>query len=165
MNRNSSATDPTRAPMRPLWRCPRCDRKFANRNQEHSCGKYTVEDFLHRKGQKAESLYRAFEKLVLGLGPISLAPAKTRVGFQERMIFAAVNKLTGSKLESHVVLARRLDCPRFTKIESISPRNHVHHFTVRDVRELDGEVIAWLQEAHHVGLQHHLRRKASSKSK
>jgi hypothetical protein len=77
-----------------MWKCPKCSRQFANRNQEHSCGKYTVEDFLMGKGPEAESLYRAFEKLVLGLGPVLLAPAKTRVGFQARMIFAAVNKLS-----------------------------------------------------------------------
>jgi hypothetical protein len=165
MNRRSSATDPPRSKTRPLWRCPKCSRQFANRNQEHSCGKYTVEKFLSGKGPEAKSLYRAFEKLVLSLGPILLAPAKTRVGFQARMIFAAVNQLTGSKLDAHVVLARALRCPRFTKIENISPRNHVHHFIIRDVRELDDEVAAWLREAYQVGLQQHLSRKKSSKTK
>jgi Domain of unknown function (DUF5655) len=144
--------------MRPMWRCPKCSRQFANRNQEHSCGKYTVEEFLIGKGQEAESLYRAFEKLVLGLGPVLLAPAKTRVGFQARMIFAAVNKLSRDKLQAHVVLARRLESSRFTKIETISARNHVHHFLIETVDQLDDEVLAWLQEAYRVGLQQHLRR-------
>jgi Domain of unknown function (DUF5655) len=141
-----------------MWRCPKCSRQFANRNQEHSCGKYTVEDFLNGQGQEAESLYRAFEKLVLGLGPVLLAPAKTRVGFQARMIFAAVNKLSRDRLQAHVVLARRLESPRFTKIETISTRNHVHHFLIETVDQLDDEVLAWLQEAYRVGLQQHLRR-------
>jgi hypothetical protein len=163
MNRSSTTTDHSRRP--PLWRCPKCSRQFANRNQEHSCGKYTVEDFLIGKGQEAASLYRAFEQLVLGLGPVLLAPAKTRVGFQERMIFAAVNKLTSDKLGAHVVLARRLESPRFAKIETISPRNHVHHFTIRHVRELDEEVAAWLREACQVGLQLHLAAKKTSKRK
>jgi uncharacterized protein DUF5655 len=159
MNRRSSATDPPRPRTGPLWKCPKCSRQFANRNQEHSCGKYTVEEFLSGKGPEAESLYRAFEKLVLNLGPILLAPAKTRVGFQARMIFASVNQLTRSKLNAHVVLARALSCPRFTKIENISPRNHVHYFIIRDFREIDDEVAAWLREAYQVGLQQHLSRK------
>ena len=141
-----------------MWRCPKCSRQFADRNQEHSCGKYTVEDFLIGKGQEAESLYRAFEKLVLGLGPVLLAPVKTRVGFQARMIFAAVNKLSRDKLQAHVVLARRLESSRFTKIETISARNHVHHFLIETVDQLDDEVLAWLQEAYRVGLQQHLRK-------
>jgi hypothetical protein len=151
--------------MRPLWKCPKCSRNFANRNQEHSCGKYSVEDFLRGRTQKAIALYRALEKLVFGLGTIKLAPAKTRVGFQERMIFAAVNKLSGKRLDAHIVLARRLESPRFTKIETISRRNHVHHFSVRDVRELDQEVLSWLEEAHQVGLQQHLAVKKPSKRK
>jgi hypothetical protein len=110
------------------------------------------------KGQEAESLYRAFEKLVLGLGPVLLAPAKTRVGFQARMIFAAVNKLSRDKLQAHVVLPRRLESSRFTKNETISARNHVHHFLIETVDQLDDEVLAWLQEAYRVGLQQHLRR-------
>jgi hypothetical protein len=81
------------------------------------------------------------------------------------MIFAAVNKLSADKPEAHVVLARRLECPRFTKIETISPRNQVHHFLIRDVRELDGEVLSWLEEAHRVGLQQHLSEKRPSKRK
>jgi hypothetical protein len=164
MNNRSSPADPARS-RTPLWRCPKCSRQFANRNQEHSCGKYTVEEFLRGKGPEAESLYRAFEKLVLSLGPILLAPAKTRIGFQARMIFAAVNQLTTSKLDAHVVLARTLRCSRFTKIENISPRNHVHHFIIRDVHELDDEVAAWLREAYQVGLQQHLAAKKTSKRK
>ena len=151
--------------MRPLWRCPKCSRRFANRNQEHSCGQYSVEDFLRGKDPRAVALYQAFQELVYRLGPVLLAPAKTRVGFQERMIFAAVNKLSSDKLEAHVVLARRLECPRFTKIETISPRNHVHHFSIRDVDELDAEVMAWLEEAHKVGLQQHLISPKASRRK
>jgi hypothetical protein len=144
--------------MRPLWKCPKCSRNFANRNQEHSCGQYSVKDFLRGRTEKAVSLYRAFETLVLGLGTIILAPAKTRVGFQARMIFAAVNKLTADKLHAHVVLARRLESPRFTKIETISARNHVHHFTIGGIDELNEDVLTWLREAYQVGMQKHLRR-------
>ena len=73
------------------------------------------------------------------------------------MIFASVNRLNDGGLAAHVVLARRLEHPRFTKIESISPRNHVHHFVLRNASEIDAEVDEWLREAHAVGKQEHLR--------
>lgn len=148
--------------MGPMWKCPKCGRRFANRNQEHSCGRFSVEDFLRGKTREAIALYRAFESLVKRVGPITLAPAKTRIGFQARMIFAAVNKLKSDTLEAHVVLARRLENPRFTKIQTISPRNHVHNFQIRDVSELDDEVLGWLEEAYKVGLQQHLKSEESS---
>ncbi len=72
------------------------------------------------------------------------------------MIFASVNRLNDDGLAAHIVFARRLEHPRFTKVESISPRNHVHHFVIRHAGEIDEEVKAWLREAHAVGKQEHL---------
>ena len=52
---------------------------------------------------------------------------KTRIAFQVRMSFAAV-MLKQGWIDGHIVLARRVDLPRFRQIESISPRNRVHAF-------------------------------------
>lgn len=134
--------------MRELWRCPRCDRPFANRGQAHSCGRFTVEAFLAGKPEGARSLFEAFAGLVEGCGPVMVAAGRTRVGFQRRMIFAAVDRLGAGGLAAHVVLARRLEHARFTRVESISPGNHVHHFRIRDPAELDEEVAGWLREAY-----------------
>ena len=32
-----------------MWVCPKCNHKFFNINQSHSCGNYTVEDFIKDK--------------------------------------------------------------------------------------------------------------------
>lgn len=143
---------------KPLWTCPKCNRQFANTNQSHSCAAFFVEDFLRGKDAKAVALYEAFAALVRECGPVKLAPAKTRIGFQVRMIFAAVNKLGRNGLDAHVILTRRLDHPRFTRIEEISPTCYVHHFRIKEPSELDDEVRAWLKEAYRVGRQDHLRR-------
>ena len=139
----------------PLWSCPACGRPFANRNQPHSCGGATVEAHLTGKGEHAAVLFRRFAEAVETCGPVTLAPARTRIGFQARMIFAAVT-VRPDRLDAHVVLARRLDHPRFHKVESLSPRNHVHHFRIRAAGEIDGDVRAWLREAYAVGEQRHL---------
>ena len=72
------------------------------------------------------------------------------------MIFAAVNKLNDRFLEAHVVLARRLNSPRFKRIEMMTPKCYVHHFRVHSLDDLDEELKAWLREAYHVGTQEHL---------
>ena len=89
-----------------LWRCPRCERVFANRSQTHTCGLHDLEHHW---------------------------------------------------LVGHVVLARRLEHPRFRKIETISARNHVHHFRLAQPADIDNTFIAWLREAYAVGEQRHLR--------
>ena len=143
---------------RKLWICPRCGRKFVNRNMPHSCGHYSVKEFLKGKSPYALSLYKRFVALVRSCGPVRIAPAKTRIGFQVRMIFAAVNKLDDRGLDAHVVLTRRLESPRFRRIESLTPNCHVHHFRIVSSSELDEEVKYWLQEAYRVGAQEHLSR-------
>jgi hypothetical protein len=145
----------TSPPDRPLWICPACGRPFANQNQPHSCVTASVDEHLRGKGELAEALYRRFEEAVRTCGPVVLAPAKTRIGFQVRTIFAAIT-VRADRLDGHVVLARRLEHPRFTRIESLSPRNHVHHFRLRDPAEIDDEVRGWLREACAVGEQKHL---------
>src|SRR4029453_14973429 len=89
---------------RPLWTCPKCKREFVTTNMPHSCGRYSVEAFLANKSSYAVTLYETFNFLVHKCGAVKIAPAKTRVGFQVRMIFAAVNKLTDQTLDAHVVL-------------------------------------------------------------
>ncbi|HEX8903590.1 MAG TPA: DUF5655 domain-containing protein, partial [Longimicrobiaceae bacterium] len=96
-----------------------------------------------------------FAEAVAACGPVVVAPAKTRIGFQVRMIFSAVS-VRRDRLDAHVVLARWLERPRFTRIESISPRNHVHHFRIHHPDEVDAEVEAWLRESYAVGQQRHL---------
>ena len=142
-------------PFKNLWTCPKCGRRFANRNQSHSCGHYSVKKHLKGKSPQVIALYEQFVKLVEQCGPIVIAPTKTRIGFQVRMIFAAVSLREGG-LDCHVVLSRLIENPRFTRIESISTRNHVHHFRIESLEELDDEVATWLKEAYQVGEQKHL---------
>jgi hypothetical protein len=139
-----------------LWRCPKCRRRFANRNQSHSCGHHTIESFLKGRNPQAVAFYNGFVSAVQECGVVHLAPAKTRIGFQVRMIFAAINRVNDFGLEAHVVLARRLENPRFTRIESLSAGNHVHHFRIHSLEEIDDEVRSWLREAYDVGAQRHL---------
>ncbi len=67
-------------------------------------------------------------------------------------------------LDGHLVLARRLDHLRFRKVQTISPRNHVHVFRLTQLSELDRELHAWIEEAYRVGEQRHLRPRRGPKS-
>jgi hypothetical protein len=144
----------------PLWKCKKCERSFANRNQSHSCSRYTLREHLAEKSPVAIALFRHFAELVKRCGPVRIVPEKTRIAFQARMSFAAVS-LRRDRIVGHVVLARRLQHPRFTKIDSISPRNHVHSFRFDSDPELDHEVVAWLREAYQVGRQLHLSKRGN----
>ena len=102
-------------------------------------------------------LFDAVVAAIRSIGPVRVLPEKTRIAFQVRMSFAQVTPRR-QWLDGHVVLARRLESPRFRKIETFSARNHVHVFRLRDVGEIDDEFRAWLAEAYRVGEQRHLAR-------
>lgn len=140
---------------RPLWTCPVCERPFANRNQMHACERHTLAYHLAALSPAQRGLYERFVELVEASGPVAIVPTRTRIGFQVRMIFAALSPREAG-LDGHVVLARRLEHPGFSRIESLSPRNHVHHFELRTPDDLGGDLVEWLAEAYAVGAQRHL---------
>jgi hypothetical protein len=139
-----------------MWTCPECGRGFANRNQSHFCSDVRLDE--HFKGREP-NVITTFERLLASAGkngPVLVLPEKTRIAFQVRMSFAAFT-LRRRWVDGHVVLARRLESPRFRRIDYISPRNQVHVFRLEQAAEVDAEVEAWLAEAYSVGEQKHLR--------
>jgi hypothetical protein len=140
----------------PVWSCPACDRQFANRNQSHFCGNYDIERHFDDKSPEVRTLFEVLAGHLRGFGPVTILPEKTRIAFQVRMSFAVVS-VRQAHLVGHFVLARRLEHPRFPRIDTISPRNHVHHFRISQLSDLDGEFLAWAREAYAVGEQKHIR--------
>ncbi len=141
---------------RPLWQCPDCRRHFANQNQSHFCGRYELESHFEAKPPAIRALFDAVVKAIERCGPVIVLPEKTRIAFQTRMSFAQVTPRT-KWLDGHVVLARRLEHPRFRKIETISRRNHVHHFRLTTLADIDAEFESFVSEAYAVGGQRHLQ--------
>lgn len=108
-----------------------------------------------RESRPRSALFDTVVAAIQRLGPVIVLPEKTRIAFQTRMSFAQVTPRR-NWLDGHVVLARRLEHPRFRKIETISPRNHVHHFRLVAIPEIDAEFEEFLREAYAVGEQRHL---------
>ena len=138
-----------------MWRCPECGRQFANRNQSHACGRSTLASHFAGKPPAVRAIFDKVLCVARGNGPIKVLPEKTRIAFQVRMSFAAF-VIRRNWVDGHVVLARRLENPRFRRIETFSPRNHLHAFRFETVEDVDAEVSSWLAEAYQVGEQRHL---------
>jgi len=139
-----------------MWACPRCGRAFATRNQTHSCA--PLADLDRHFARASPAVRAAFDRVlaaVSGLGPVTVLPEKTRIALQVRMSFAAF--MPPPLAGGHLVLARRIDSPRFLRIDTYSPGNVVHTFRLASPAEVDDEFVAWLAEAYQVGAQQRLR--------
>ena len=142
---------------RPLWRCPACRRTFANRNQTHSCGTVrSLDELFAGKPARVRALFDAVYAAVKACGPVTVLPEKSRIAFHVRMSFMVVS-VQQSGLRGHFVFAAVHRHPRFTKVQTFSPRNHVHEFRVSAVADIDTSFKAWVAEAYAVGEQQHLR--------
>jgi hypothetical protein len=137
------------------WRCPECSRQFANGNQSHACGQYTLASHFEGKLASVRATFDQVVRVARKNGPVTVLPEKTRIAFQVRMSFAAF-VIRRNWIDGHVVLARRFENPRFRRIETFSPRNHLHAFRFESVDDVDAEVSSWLAEAYRVGQQRHL---------
>src|SRR5476651_987517 len=106
-----------------MWACPKCKQHFYNKNQSHSCGLYTVEQFLNGKSDVAKSLFGAFLEAYNTIGPYELHPVKTRVALLVKMRFASINKLATDYLDGHLVLIElHRDDTLFYKIDNLNNR-------------------------------------------
>ena len=140
-----------------LWRCLKCSRRFANRNQTHTCARIeraTLALHFNDKPRETRRLFDAFAAVVKSNGPVIVLPEKTRIAFQVRMSFAMLMPRRGY-LRGHLVLARRCEHPCFSKVETYSPRNHVHQFELRDESQLK-TLAPFIAAAYRVGRQEHL---------
>jgi len=143
-----------------LWTCPTCGRPFANRNQSHACGALgDLDRHFEGKDRAVRETFNRILQLVEQLGPVLVLPEKTRIALQVRMSFAALMPRR-RWLDGHVVLARRLQSPRFRRVDTYSPGNVVHLFRLGSPAEVDTEVAEWFAEAYAVGEQRHLRHRA-----
>lgn len=139
-----------------MWQCPRCGRTFAASHQTHTCRTLgSLEAHFERSDPPVRAAFDAVLAAVEAIGPVTVLPEKTRIALHVRMSFAAFTPRR-HWLDGHVVLARRLNSPRFRRIEEYSPRNILHAFRVTGPQDVDAEMISWVSEAYRVGRQEHL---------
>jgi Domain of unknown function (DUF5655) len=141
-----------------MWVCSRCGRTFANRNQTHTCARLgELDRHFARSAPEVRATFDRVLAVTEALGPVEVLPERTRIALHARMSFAAFmpRRLW---LAGHLVLARRIGSPRFSKVQVISARNIVHLFRLNAPEDVDDQFARWLAEAYQVGIQEHLRR-------
>lgn len=145
-----------------MWRCPICDRTFANLQQTHTCRPLgELDRHFAGKAPHVREIFDQIVTVVARLGPVDVLAEKSRIALHVRMSFAAFTP-RARWLDGHLVLARRLDSPRFRRIEVFSPRNVLHAFRLTTPDEVDEEFEGWLAEAYRVGEQRHLRNRRAA---
>jgi hypothetical protein len=128
------------------WRCPECGKTFAQRGQSHSCTVVPLGHHFENRPQ-ARTLFDALRAAVEKAGgPFRLSIARTRIGFIDRMTFAAVMPRK-QYLRMHFVLRRQLRSPRFVRVDHVAPY-WVHVLEIHAESDIDAELCRWLGESY-----------------
>jgi hypothetical protein len=148
-----------------MWTCPKCHHRFYNTNQSHSCGGYTVADFLKGKPEKCVELFNFFMDEYRKIGPFELHPVKTRVALLTKMRFCSVNKIGSDHINIHLVLTQLFEHTAcFYKIDNLANRFFVHHARLYNSDDMTDELRKYMAMAYGVGNRAHINPKTISKT-
>lgn len=114
----------------------------------------TLEEHLARVPPEIVDVYRRFEAMVRDIGPITVAPVKTRIAFIGRMRFGGC-RLQQRAVAAAFILRRRIESPRFDRVERYGPRSFGYYLKLRTPDDVDAELRRWFDEAYLVGQQEH----------
>ncbi|MEJ1195289.1 DUF1905 domain-containing protein [Pseudarthrobacter sp. CCNWLW207] len=140
----------------PLWTCPDCGQSFVTRNMNHSCAVHSLDEPYRGKPPEIRQLFDLVRQTVEAMGPVTLVPYRDRMAFMVRVRFAGA-KPAKRWLDVDFWLTRRIESPRFRKVETLTPYTHIYTVRVTNRAAVDDELAGWLREAYEVGCQHHLR--------
>jgi len=134
-----------------MWTCPKCGRMFTRKGQNHSCGDYSEDRFLEGASGRSLELYDRFKEELGSVAPFVLAPAKNRMGFQTRRIFAAIDTLGGDHISGHLVLNGEFPGPMFIRITRVCDTDVTHHFRIESEDFFDEDFREMLELAYKYG--------------
>jgi hypothetical protein len=143
-----------------MWTCPKCKQQFFNKNQSHSCGNYTIADFLKDKTAHSIGLFNFFLDEYSKIGPFELHPVKTRVALLTKMRFCAINKIGADYIDIHLVLTSLFDDTNsFHKIDNPANRFFVHHARLYNKDGITDELKEYMVLAYEIGNRAHVTAK------
>lgn len=129
-----------------MWTCPKCKREFKNRNQDHSCGDFSINKVF----EKYPEIFPLFNKLknkVLEFGEIKIYPVKNAVMFAVHSTFLAVKPHKNYIALEFTSKKNYTEFP-IEKSVRISKSRFAHFLKIDSRKNIDIQLINWLKEAY-----------------
>ena len=145
-SRSTSPNAPTPHRQTRRWRCPRCGRLFAKKNQAHSCLARPVEAHLSRGSPVVRDLYRRLIIALRSFGPLRLDAVKSSINLVSTYHFGSI-AVRKDHLRLGFISARPIAHPRITRSQALGPNRYHHSLILRSPNDLDSELVGWLREA------------------
>jgi Domain of unknown function (DUF5655) len=141
----------TRGPLshtRTNWTCAECGRRFARRNQSHTCAPGMSREAYFAAGSDSErAIFEAVEHHVTALGPVHIEYVSVGIFLKRARTFAELRPMRG-RTRLSVLLPRRVSHPRVVRIDRGRGERTAHFVDLYDAAEVDDQIRDWLTEAY-----------------
>ena len=129
------------------WRCPRCNRAFARKGQQHSCRIVSVEEHFRRKDASRDLFNHLLNEISTQVGSCEAVPLPCCIHLFGGFDFLAVLPKK-ERLEIRFALHRQLASPRVSRSIQISKTTYKHCVDIHAIEAIDDELLGWLREAY-----------------
>ena len=103
---------------------------------------------LFSRNPASTAVYEALIRMVHEIGPTKIEEKKTSLHvLNGRAAFLGIHPRK-SGVRVNIVLARPLESARVAKAERVSANRYHNELDIREVSELDDELVGWIREAY-----------------
>jgi hypothetical protein len=142
----------TRAPKRPLWKCPKCGHRFVTRNLWHSCVRVPLAQHFTGKPVARKRTFDRWLAAARRCGNVTAYAQKSRITIMARVRFAGA-VVHASYLDAGLWMRRPVEHPTLRRTEDFGRLGFVHHFRLEHPDDIDRALEALMREAYRVGTQ------------
>jgi len=133
--------------MRTTWECPKCGRRFKNKNQWHSCVTVSVDDHFEGRPERLRAIFDMLLRKVSKLDDVRVDAVKTGINLARGSHFAMLN-VRKDWINLEFVVKRELESPRFQRAFRIYEDNFGYRVRLREPGDIDDELLGWLALAY-----------------
>ena len=131
-----------------MWTCPKCNRKFRNTNQHHTCQLVAVEAVFSNRPPILQTIYHRILEIVTTFGDYRIEPIPYDViRLKTKSTFVSI-KRKKDHLEVSFYLDHLEDVPPVSKYRQMSKNRVVHVVPVDIVEDIDQQLTDWMRSAY-----------------
>ena len=129
------------------WICPTCNKKFRNKNQEHSCARVPIDDHFSGKPSNIRMIYDRLMQEVHRFGEVTVNSVKTSIQIKAGATFLSVRPKR-DRVEIEFQLGREISTFPITRSFRISKNRVLHSATLESYDQVNQELVRWLRESY-----------------
>jgi hypothetical protein len=129
-----------------MWTCPKCKREFKNRNQDHTCGIFTIES-VFEKQSNVFLLFKKINTIISSFGDVKVTAVKNAIMFSVQTSFVVL-KPHKNYLGVEFTSTHSYNEFPIERCVKISKTRYAHILKIDSMENIDAQLINWLKEAY-----------------